>query len=66
MKKKIIYGENIYLEVMRHCSLGSPIASIRSEPIVLPSSGELTMTVPGKCHHTRVVETNQVTQHLVD
>jgi hypothetical protein len=65
MKKKI-YGENTYPEVVRHCSLGSPVASIRSEPIVLPSSGELTTTIPGQCHHTRVVETNQVTQHLVD
>jgi hypothetical protein len=51
---------------MRHCSLGGPIASIRSEPIVLPSSHELTMTVPEHCHHPRVVEANQVTQHLVD
>jgi hypothetical protein len=65
MKEKI-YKENTYPEVVRHCSLGSPVASIRSEPIVLPSSGELTMTVPGHCHHTQVVETNQVTQHLVD
>jgi hypothetical protein len=64
MKK--IYEENIYPEVMRHCSLGSPVASIRSEPIALPSSGELTMTINGHCLHTRVVETNQVTQHLVD
>jgi hypothetical protein len=66
MKKKIIHGENTYLEVVRHCSLGSPIASIRSELIVLPSSGELTTIIPGQCHHTQVVETNQVTQHLVD
>jgi hypothetical protein len=51
---------------MCHYSLGSPVASIKSELIVLPSSGELTMIVPGHCHHTRVVETNQVTQHLVD
>jgi hypothetical protein len=51
---------------MRHYSLGSPIASIRSEPIVLPSSGELTMTILGHCHHTRVVKTNQVIQHLID
>jgi hypothetical protein len=65
MKKKI-YEENTYPEVMCHCSLGSPVASIRSKPIVLPSSGDLTTTVPGHCHHTRVVETNQVTQHLVD
>jgi hypothetical protein len=66
MKKNIIYGENTYPEVVRHCSLGSLIASIRSELIVLPSSDELTTTVPGKCHHTWVVERNQVTQHLVD
>ncbi len=64
MKKK--YEENTYPEVVRHCSLGCPVASIRSEPIVLPSSGELTTTVPGHCHHTRVVEMNQVTQHLID
>jgi hypothetical protein len=51
---------------VRHYSLGSPIASIRSKPIVLPGSGELTTTVPRHCHHTRVVETKQVTQHLVD
>jgi hypothetical protein len=66
MKKKIIYGENTYPEVMYHCSLSRPVASIRSELIVLPSSGELTTIIPGQCHHTRVVETNQVTQHLVD
>jgi hypothetical protein len=65
MKKKI-YKENTYLEVVHHCSLESPIASIRSEPIVLPSSGEFTTTVPGHCHHTGVVETNQITQLLVD
>jgi hypothetical protein len=51
---------------MRHCSLGCPVASIRSELIVLPSSGELMTIVLGHCHHTQVVETNQVTQHLVD
>jgi hypothetical protein len=65
MKKKK-YGENTYPKVVRRCSLGSLVAFIRSESIVLPSSGELMMTVPGQCHHTRVVETNQVTQHLVD
>jgi hypothetical protein len=37
---------------MRHSSLGSLVASIRSEQIVLPSSSELTTTVPGQCHHT--------------
>jgi hypothetical protein len=47
-------------------SLGGPIASIRSEPIVLPSSRKLTMIVPGHCHYLWVVETNQVIQHLVD
>jgi hypothetical protein len=30
---------------------------------VLSSSGELPVTIPGQCHHTRVVEMNQVTQH---
>jgi hypothetical protein len=64
MKKK--YEKNTYPEVVRHCSLGGPVASIRSELIVLPSSHKLTTTVPGHCHHPRVVETNQVTQHLVD
>jgi hypothetical protein len=59
MKKKI--WKNTYLEVMRHCSLGGLIASIRSEPIVLPGSHELTMIVPRHCHHPRVAETNQVT-----
>jgi hypothetical protein len=58
MKKKIINGENTYPEVMRHCSLGSPVVSIWSKPVVLPSSGELPTTIPRQCHHTRVVETN--------
>jgi hypothetical protein len=61
-----MHGENTYPEVMRHCSLVSPVVSILSKPIVLPSSGELQATIPGQCHYTRVVETNQVTQHLVD
>jgi hypothetical protein len=61
-----MHGENTYLEVMRHCSLGIPVASIWSKPVVLQSSGELPVTIHGKCHHTHVVETNQVTQHLVD
>jgi hypothetical protein len=65
MKKKI-YGENNYSKVVRHCSLGSPVASIRSEVIMLPCSAEITTTVPRQCDHTRVVEMNQVTQHLVD
>jgi hypothetical protein len=64
MKKK--YEKNTYLEVVRHCSVGGTVASIRSEPIVLPSSRELTTIVPGHCHHPWVVETNQVIQHLVD
>jgi hypothetical protein len=50
---------------MRHCSLGGPVASIRSELIVLPSSRELTTTIPGHCHHPRVVAMNRVTQQLV-
>jgi hypothetical protein len=58
--------ENTYLEVVRHYSLGIPIASIWSKPVVLPSSGELPVTIPGQCHHTQVVEMNQVTQHPVD
>jgi hypothetical protein len=58
--------KNTYPEVVHHCSLGGPVASIRSEPIVLSSSHKLTKTIPGHCNHPRVVETNQVTQHLVD
>jgi hypothetical protein len=50
---------------MCHCSLHGHM-SIKSEPIVRPSSRELTTTVLGHCHHPRVVEMNQVTQHLVD
>jgi hypothetical protein len=64
MKKN--YKKNTYPEVVRYFSLDGPVASMRSEPIMLSSSHELTMTVPGRCHHPRVVETNQVTQHLVD
>jgi hypothetical protein len=33
---------------------------------VVSSSGELLATILGQCHHPRVVETNQVTQHLVE
>jgi hypothetical protein len=61
-----MHAENTYLEVVHHCSLGIPVASIWSKPVVLPCSGELSATIPGQCHHTWVVETNQVTQHLVD
>jgi hypothetical protein len=59
-------GENTYPEVMQHCSLGSPVVSIRRKLVVVQSSGELLATIPEQCQHTRVVETNQVTQHLVD
>jgi putative intracellular protease/amidase len=61
-----MHAKNTYPEVMYHYSLGIPVASICSKPVVLPSSGELPTTIPGQCHHTRVVETNQVTQHPVD
>jgi hypothetical protein len=61
-----MHGENTYPKVMRHCSLGSPIVSIWSKSVVLPSSGELQVTIPRQCHHTRLVEMNQVTQHLID
>jgi hypothetical protein len=61
-----MHGENIYPEVVRHCSLGSPIVSIRSKLVVVPSSGDHLATIPRQCHHTRVVEMNHVTQHLVD
>jgi hypothetical protein len=66
MKKKIIHREKTYLEVVHHCSLRSPVVSIWSKPVVLSSSGELPMIIPGQCHHTWVVEMNQVTQHMVD
>jgi hypothetical protein len=44
--------EKTYLEVMRHCSLGSSIVSIVSKPEVLPSSGDYllafsSVTIPG-------------------
>jgi hypothetical protein len=61
-----MHGENTYSEVMPHCSLGSPVGSIRSKPVVLPSSGELLATIPEQCHYMRVVEMNQVTQHLIN
>jgi hypothetical protein len=61
-----MHWENTYPEIVRHSSLGSAVVSIQSNPVVLPSSGELPTTIPVQCHHTRVVETNQVTQHLVD
>jgi hypothetical protein len=61
-----MHAENTYLEVVHHCSLDILIASIWRKPVVLPSSCELLVTIPGQCHHTRVVEMNQVTQHLVD
>jgi hypothetical protein len=61
MKKKIMHAENTYLEVMRHCSLGILVVSIWSKPVVLSSSGELSVTILVQCHHTQVVETNQVT-----
>jgi hypothetical protein len=66
MKKKIMHGENTYSEVVWHCSLGSLVVSFQSKSVVVPSSGEHLVTILGQCHHTRVVEMNQVTQHLVD
>jgi hypothetical protein len=61
-----MHEENTYPEVVRHCSLGSPVVSIRSKTVVVLSSGKLSVTIPGKCHHTWAVEMNLVTQHLVD
>jgi hypothetical protein len=55
-----MYTENTYPEVVRHCSVSISVASIWSKAVVLPSSGELPATIPGQCHHTRVVEMNQV------
>jgi hypothetical protein len=66
MKKKIKHIENTYTEVVRYCSLSIPVASIWSKPLVLSSSGELRVSIPGQYHHTWVVEKNQVTQHQVD
>jgi hypothetical protein len=60
-----MHREKTYPEVVHHFSLGSPVVSIQSKLVVLPSSGELPATTPGQCHHTRVVEMDQVTQHLV-
>jgi hypothetical protein len=57
-------GEKTYLKVMRH-SLGSSIVSIRSKSEVLPSSGNFPLAT-WQCHHSRVVNTTQVTQDLVD
>jgi hypothetical protein len=58
--------ENTYPEVVRHCSLSSHIISIRIKLVLLPSSGELPVTIPEQCHHAQVTEMNQITQHLVD
>jgi hypothetical protein len=55
-----MHEEKTYLEVVRHYSLDSPVVSIRSKSVVLPSSGELPMTILEQCHHTRVVD---VTSH---
>jgi hypothetical protein len=59
-------GEKTSIEVVHHCSLDSPVVSIRSKPVVVPVGGELQPIIPGQCHHTRVVETNQVIQYLID
>jgi hypothetical protein len=40
-------GENTYPEVVQHCSLGCPVVSIQSKPVVVPSSVELPTTIPG-------------------
>jgi hypothetical protein len=53
-----MHAENTYPEVVRYCFLSIPVASIWSTPVVLPSGGELPVTILGHCHHTRVVETN--------
>jgi hypothetical protein len=66
LKKETMHAENTYPEVMHHYSLGIPVASIKSKPVVLPSSGKLPATILEQCHHTWVAEMNQVTQHLVD
>jgi hypothetical protein len=66
IKKKIMREENTYPEVIQNCSLDSPVVSIRGKMVVVPSSGKLPVIILRQCHHTRVVKTNQVTQHLVD
>jgi hypothetical protein len=53
-----MHREKTYLEVVRHYSLGSPIVTIQSKLLVLPSSGKLPVTILGQCHYTQVVETN--------
>jgi hypothetical protein len=60
-EEKIMHGENTYPEVIQHCSLGSPVVSVRSKTVVVLISGELLATIPRQCHHTQVLETNQVT-----
>jgi hypothetical protein len=42
-----MHAENTYLEVVHHYSLGIPVASIWSKPVVLQSSGKLLVTIPG-------------------
>jgi hypothetical protein len=56
-----MHGENTYTEVIQHCSLGSPVVSVRSKTVVVLISGELLATILGQCHHTQVLEMNQVT-----
>jgi hypothetical protein len=53
--------EKAYPEVMRHCSLGCSIVSIRSKPLVLPRSGDFPLVGTWECHHSRVVKTAEVT-----
>jgi hypothetical protein len=50
--------EKIYPEDVHHYSLGSPVISIWSKPVMLSSSGELPTNIPEQCLHTRVVEMN--------
>jgi hypothetical protein len=61
-----MHQEKTYLEVVHNYSLGNPIVTIQSKLLVLPSSGKLPVTILGQCHYTQVVETNQVTKHLID
>jgi hypothetical protein len=61
-----MHREKTYPEVMCHYSLGHPAVSIRTKPVLVTSSDELQMTIPGQCHHTQVVKMNQIIQHLVD
>jgi hypothetical protein len=45
-----MHGENTYPDVVRHCSLGNVVVSIRSKTVLVPSMGELPVTIHS-IHH---------------